>query len=52
VLPEAVRAVGRLLLDGRVPPAVEVEDVVRGGEIETSTDGPSGSANEATSSSR
>ena len=30
VLAEAVGAVGRLLLDGGVPPAVEVEDVVRG----------------------
>src|SRR5256885_11519863 len=34
LLPDAKRAVGRLILDRRIPPAIEVEDMVRGGEIE------------------
>jgi hypothetical protein len=33
-LPDAEGAVGRLVLDRRVPPAVEVEDVIRGREVE------------------
>src|SRR5690606_36256494 len=33
-LADAVRAVARLVLDGRVPPWVEVDDVVSGGEVE------------------
>ena len=39
VLAEPVGAVGRLLLDGGVPPAVEVEDVVRGGQVEAAPAG-------------
>ena len=38
-LPEAVHTVGRLLLDGRVPPAVEVEDVVRRRQVEAAAAG-------------
>ena len=38
-LAEAVGAVGCLLLDGGVPPAVEVEDVVRGREVEPAAAG-------------
>src|SRR5271163_1922758 len=33
-LPDAKRAVGRLVLDRRIPPAVEVKDVIRLREIE------------------
>ena len=35
VLPDAVGTVGRLRLDGRVPPEVEVDDVARRGEVES-----------------
>src|SRR5947208_670699 len=35
LLPDPVGAVGRLVLDRRVPPAVEVEDVTRGSEVES-----------------
>src|SRR5687767_5032953 len=38
-LAEAVRAVGRLLLDRRVPPAIEVEDVVRRRQVEAAAAG-------------
>jgi len=34
-LSDAEGAVGRLVLDRRVPPAIEVDDVRGGGEIET-----------------
>ncbi len=34
-LADAMHAVGRLLLDGRVPPAVEVEDVIRRRQVQT-----------------
>ena len=38
-LADAERAVGGLVLDGRVPPAVEVEDVVRRGEVQAEAAG-------------
>jgi len=38
-LADAVRAIGRLILDGRVPPRVEQENVIGGGEVEP---GPAG----------
>jgi len=38
-LADAVGAVGRLVFYGWVPPAVKVEDMRRGGEIETDTTG-------------
>ncbi len=34
ILPDAVRAVAGLLLDGGIPPGVEVDDVIGGGEIQ------------------
>ena len=39
-LPEPVRAVGRLVLDRRVPPAVEVDDVVRRRQVQPSSRPP------------
>jgi uncharacterized protein (DUF433 family) len=42
VLADAVGAVGGLVLDGGVPPAVEVEDVGGGGEVEADTAGLEG----------
>jgi hypothetical protein len=35
-LANAERAVGRLVLDGRVPPTIEMHDVGSGGEVEAS----------------
>jgi hypothetical protein len=34
VLADAVRAVGRLILDGRIPPGIHQEDVIGSGEIQ------------------
>ena len=34
ILPNSVGSIGRLIFDGGIPPAIEVEDVRGGGEIE------------------
>ena len=39
VLPDAVRAIGGLILDGGVPPRVEQEHVIGGGEVEAGAAG-------------
>jgi hypothetical protein len=61
VLADAVGAVGGLIFDGGVPPRVEQEDVVGGGEVEAGaagleresiTGGPSASWNSATTAPR
>ena len=39
LLPDAIGAVGGLVLDGRIPPAVEVDDVRRRGEVQAGAAG-------------
>ena len=39
LLPDAVRAVGGLVLDGGVPPGIEVHDIVGGGQVQSGAAG-------------
>ena len=35
VLPDAMSAVGGLHLDGRIPPGIEMDDIIGGGQVQT-----------------
>ena len=39
ILPDAVNAVGGLVFDGRVPPAISMDDMVRRGKVHAVTCG-------------